>query len=330
MTVHIATPATGAPRLRRSNLAVPGSSRRMIDKAKSLRADQIFIDLEDGCAAGAKAAARLTAVEALTEGGFGTQIRAVRVNGWQSAWTYQDVAAIVEGAGQDVDGLVLPKVTSPDHVVALDLLLTQLERANGLPVGRIGLEVQIECAKGLLAAERIAAASPRIESVIFGSTDFMASVQMRCLRVGDQPAGYGGDAYHHALMTILVAARAHGRQAIDGPFLSVHNRDGFAQAAARSSALGYDGIWVVHPDQVAMANELFSPTQEDYDHAENILDAYDWCSSEAGGSRGAVMLGDEVIDAACRQLALVTASKGRASGLLRGRIWSPPIGSPIG
>jgi citrate lyase subunit beta/citryl-CoA lyase len=312
-------------RPRRSILAVPGSSPKMIDKARTLPVDEVFLDLEDAVAPAAKANARATVVAALTEGGWGNRLRAVRVNDWTTPWTYRDVVDVVEGAGVHLDCLMLPKVQSADQIVALALLLTQIERAAGLDVGRIGIEAQIENARGLLAADAIAAASPRLETLIFGPADFMASIAMKTLVVGEQPPGYDvGDAYHHILMSILLAARAHDKQAIDGPYLAIRDVDGFRRAARRSAALGFDGKWVLHPGQVDAANEVFSPRQEDYDQAEDILDAYAWYTSEAGGARGAAMLGDEMIDEASRKMAVGVAGKGRAAGMTRSHVWTPP------
>ena len=170
----------------------------------------------------------------------------------------------------------------------------------------------------------IAAASPRLETIVFGPADFMASINMKSLVVGEQPPGYPADAYHYILMRLLIAARAHNLQAIDGPYLQVRNADGYREVARRAAALGFDGKWVLHPDQIATANEIFSPSQEDYDHAEMILDAYDWCTSEAGGAKGSAMLGDEMIDEASRTMALVVAAKGRAAGLPRTSAFEPP------
>jgi len=177
---------------------------------------------------------------------------------------------------------------------------------------------------GLVNVEAIAASSPRLETIIFGPADFMASIGMRSLVVGEQPPGYPADAYHYILMRILVAARARNLQPIDGPYLQVRNADGFRAAARRAAALGFDGKWVLHPDQIAAANEIFSPSQEDYDHAELILDAYDWSISAEGGGRGAAMLGDEMIDEASRKMALVVAAKGRAAGMARTTSFQPP------
>jgi citrate lyase subunit beta/citryl-CoA lyase len=313
------------PRSRRSNLAVPGSSLKMIDKARTLPVDQVFLDLEDACAPLAKPQARKNIVAALNEGGFDGKVRVVRVNDWTTPWTYRDVVDVVEGAGQNLDCILLPKVASADQVVALDLLLSQIEAAMGYQAGRIGIEVQIESPQGLIAVDAIAKASPRVETLIFGPVDFMASINMKSLVAGEQPPGYDvGDAYHHILMSILIAARANGKQAIDGPYLAIRDVDGFRRAAARTSALGFDGKWVLHPGQIEAANEAYSPRQADYDHAELILDAYAYYTSAEGGAKGAAMLGDEMIDEASRKMALVISAKGRAAGLRRTQAFTPP------
>ncbi len=312
-------------RPRRTCLSVPGSSPKMIEKAKSLPADQVFLDLEDSVAPDAKAAARTRVGAALAGPGWSGQLRGVRVNDWTTPWTYLDVIEVVSAAGPHLDVIVLPKVAEAGHVHALDLLLTQLERGLGLPPGRIGVDAQIEDARGLIDIAAIARA-PRVQALVLGPADLIASLNMRTLEVGEQPEGYDvGDAYHHALMTILVAARANGLAAVDGPFLRVHDEPAFRRVAGRSAALGYDGKWVVHPDQIVAGNEIFTPSQGDYDRAELILEAYDWHTSGAGGARGAVMLGDEMIDEASRKMALVVAGKGRAAGLRRGpRRFVPP------
>jgi len=318
-------PTSRPLRSRRSNLAVPGSSTKMLDKARGLAADQVFLDIEDAVAPLAKPEARKNIVAALNEGGWEGKVRTVRVNDWTTQWTYADVVEVVEGAGANLDCIMLPKVQTAEQVVALDLLLTQIEKSTGLDVGRIGIEAQIENALGLTNVNAIAAASPRVETIIFGPADFMASINMKSLVVGEQPQGYDvGDAYHHILMSILMAARAYDKQAIDGPYLQIRDVDGFRRVAGRAAALGFDGKWVLHPGQLDAANEVFSPLQEDYDHAENILDAYDFYTSEAGGKRGAVMLGDEMIDEASRKMAVVIAGKGRAAGMSRTSAFEPP------
>ncbi|WP_063037443.1 HpcH/HpaI aldolase/citrate lyase family protein [Nocardia grenadensis] len=310
---------------RRSVLAVPGSNPKMIAKAKGLPVDEVFLDLEDAVAPEAKAAARANIVAALNDSGWGGQLRVVRVNDWTTQWTYADVISVVDGAGTALDAILLPKVTDGGQVRALDLLLSQLERANGIEPGRIGIEPQIENALGLRNIDEIATASLRVQTLVFGPADFMASINMRTLVVGEQPEGYDtGDAYHHILMTILLTARAHGLQAIDGPYLQIRDIDGFRRAAGRTAALGFDGKWVLHPSQVDAANEIFSPRQADYDHAELILEAYAYHTSTAGGARGAVMLGDEMIDEASAKMAVVIAEKGRAAGMQRTTTFTPP------
>jgi citrate lyase subunit beta / citryl-CoA lyase len=289
----------------------------MIEKAKRLPADEVFLDLEDAVAPDAKAEARTRVAAGLAEPGWAGQLRGVRVNDWTTPWTHADVIEVVATAGEHLDLVVLPKVNDVSHVQALDLLLTQLETTHGLPVGRIGIEAQIETAKGLTNVDAIAA-GPRVHALVLGPADMMASLNTRTLVVGEQPDGYDvGDAYHHVLMRILVAARTHGVNAIDGPYLKVRDVEAFRRVAGRSAALGYDGKWVLHPDQIAAGNEIFSPRQSDYDRAELILDAYEWHTSRAGGARGAVMLGDEMIDEASRKMALVIAAKGRAAGMAR-------------
>jgi len=282
-------------RPRRSCLAVPGSSRKMLDNARILPVDQVFLDLEDAVAPLAKADARANVIAALREGGWGERIRAVRVNDATTPWAYRDVI----------------------EVAWLDLTLTQLERALGLAVGAIGIEAQIENAQGVVAVDAIAASSPRLETIIFGPADFMASIGVPSLQVGALRPDYPGDPFHHVLMRLLLAARAHDRQVIDGPYLQVQDVDGFRAAARRSAALGYDGKWVLHPVQIDAANEVYAPSQADYDRAEQILAAYEHATSDAGGRIGAVMLGDDMIDEASRTMALGIAAKGRAAGLHR-------------
>jgi citrate lyase subunit beta / citryl-CoA lyase len=311
----------GTPRPRRSCLAVPGSSVKMLGKAQGLPADQVFLDLEDAVAPGAKEEARKNVVAALNDGDWGGRTRVVRVNDLTTRWTYRDVVEVVEGAGQSLDCVMLPKVQDAAQVQWLDLLLTQIEATLGFE-RRIGIEAQIENARGLVEIDAIAQASPRLETLIFGPADFMASVGMPSLVVGALPPHYPGDPFHYVLARILMAARANDLQAIDGPFLQVKDVDGFREVARRSAALGFDGKWVLHPGQIEAANEVYAPTQEDYDHAELILDAYRYYTEEE--LLGAVMLGDEMIDEASRKMALVVAGKGRAAGLQRTQAFTPP------
>jgi citrate lyase subunit beta/citryl-CoA lyase len=303
---------------------VPGSNPRFLEKAKGLPADQVFLDLEDACAPLAKPGARKNIVAALNEGGWGERIRVVRVNDWTTEWTYRDVIEVVEGAGENLDAIMLPKVADAAQVRALDMLLLQIEKTVGLAEGRIGIEAQIETAQGLINVNEIASASPRIETIVFGPADFMANINMKSLVVGALHPDYPGDPFHYILMQILMAARARGVQAIDGPFLQVRDVEAFREVAKRSAMLGFDGKWVLHPGQIDAANEIYAPSQEDYEHAELILDAYEHATSEAGGKKGSAMLGDEMIDEASRKMALVVAAKGRAAGMTRQQSFTPP------
>ncbi len=294
-----------------------------MEKARGLPADEVFLDLEDAVAPAAKADARTQVTEAL-RADWGTKIMAVRVNDTSTAWAYRDVVEIVEQAGDRLDVIVLPKVRGPRDIAWLDLLLGQIELAVGLEPGTIGIEAQIEDAAGLALVDEIAAASARLEALVFGPADFMASLGMRSLTVGAQPAGYaGGDAFHYAHLRILVAARAHGLQAIDGPFAAIEDVAGLQRSAASAAALGYDGKWVIHPGQIDTVNAEFSPSQADYDRAELLLEAYDYYTERG---RGAATLDGEMIDEASRKLALTAVARGRAAGLSRTSRFEPPAG----
>lgn len=318
---------TRGNRARRTCLSVPGSSPRFLDKAQGLNADHVLLDLEDAVAPEVKEQARVNVATALETGDWAGKVRAVRVNGATTRWAFRDVIDVVERAGRHLDTIILPKVTGPDQVTWLDLLLGQIEQAAGLPPGRIGIEAQIEDARGLAAVEEIAASSARLEALVFGPADFMASLGMRSLEIGVQPPGYaGGDAFHYPLLRILVAARAHGLQAIDGPFAAVGDAEGLRRSATSAAALGYDGKWVIHPGQIEIVNEAFSPSQAEYDRAELILEAYEYYTSVQ--NRGAVTLDGEMIDEASRKLALVAAARGRAAGMTRASRFQPPGETP--
>ncbi len=285
--------------------------------------DEVFLDLEDAVAPAEKEQSRTAVARALRDGGWGSKIRAVRVNDASTRWAYRDVVDLVEHAGQHLDAIVLPKVGAAADLNWLDVLLNQVEQAAGLPVGRIAIEAQIEDARGLAAVDVIAAASPRLEALVFGPADFMASMGMRSLTVGAPPDGYAsGDAFHYAHMRILVAARANGLQAIDGPFAAIRDLDGLRVSAASAAAIGFDGKWVLHPGQVDVVNTAFSPSQADYDRAELIIEAYEYYTTVE--RRGAAMLDGEMIDEASRKMAQVAAARGRAAGLPRTRRFEPP------
>ena len=299
---------------RRTCLSVPASSERFISKARDLGVDEVMLDLEDSVAPSEKSSARSLAVDALKAGGWSGAV-ALRVNDATTPWAYQDVIAAVTGAPGAVDSLILPKVSSPSHVIWLDTLLTQVELSAGVPAGKTRIEAQIEDASGLLQVDSIAASSPRLASLIFGPGDFMASVGMRSVTVGGQPDGYPYDAHHYTLMKILVAARANGLQAIDGPYGRIKDLDGLRAVTASVAALGFDGKWVLHPGQVAIVNSAFTPDAEEYARAVRILSAYDQATSADG--RGAVMLDDEMIDEASRKMAQRVVALGEAAGLLQ-------------
>ncbi len=294
----------------------------MIDKAQTLPADQIFLDLEDSVAPVAKPAARANIVAALNDGNWAGKTRVVRVNDADTKWAHQDVLEVVRGAGANLDCVMLPKVEKVAHIHWLDVLLSQIEREKGLPEGDIGIEAQIEGPAGLSEIEAIATATPRIETLIFGPGDFMAAMKMPALTIG-APGTSGFDPFDTVLMTIVMTARKHGLQAIDGPYALIKDTDGYRASAERAAAYGYDGKWVLHPAQLDIANEVFAPTQKDYDKAELILEAYAHYTSESGGGRGAVMLVDEMIDEASRKLALVTAERGRLLNMTRTTRFTP-------
>ena len=302
-----------AARLRRSCLAVPGSSTKMLAKAQGLPADQVFLDLEDSVAPDAKEEARDHVIQALREGDWGTKTKVVRVNDCTTAWTFRDVISIVESAGDHLDCLMIPKTQNAGHVAFVDRLITQIEMEKGWQVGRIGLEIQIEDAAGLVNVKEILAASPRVEALIFGPGDMAAALGMPSLTVGELQPHYPGDHWHWILFTILVQARNAGVQAIDGPYASISDLDGFTEIARRSRTIGFDGKWVLHPNQIHVANQSFSESQEDYERAVDILEAFEIAVAVEG--RGAVLFGDEMIDEASRKLALVTANKGKREGL---------------
>jgi citrate lyase subunit beta/citryl-CoA lyase len=300
---------------RRSCLSVPASSEKMLGKAPGLPADMVFLDLEDSVAPLEKESARAKAVDAIKNQDWGEKILCIRVNAWDTKWTYGDVIEIVGNAGERLEEVMLPKVQSAAEVVAMDLLLTQVEKNSGLPVGHIGIEAQIETARGLINVEEICAASPRLETIILGPVDFSASMEMPSLSGGLQIPEYPGDYFHYPFMKILMAGRANGLQVIDGPYVKVRDPEGFRDFCTRTQILGYDGKWALHPDQVAILNEVFSPTQEQFDKAWAVLDAYK--EATEGDRKGAVMFGDEMIDEASRKVAVKVVTRGERAGLHR-------------
>jgi citrate lyase subunit beta/citryl-CoA lyase len=303
-------------RPRRSCLSVPGSSPKMLSKAPGLPADEVFMDLEDSVAPLAKEEARANIVQALKEGDWSGKTVVVRVNGVYTKWCYRDVIEIVENAGQFLDCVMIPKVEYATDVVFVAELLRQIEETTGLDK-RIGLEVQIETATGVTNIDLIAAASDRTETLIFGPADMSASLGLPALTAGLGMPNYPGDHWHYILSRILVAARNAGLQAIDGPYLVIKDLDGFREMALRARALGYDGKWALHPGQIDVLNEVFAPTQDEFDKAEAILEAYEHATGVE--LKGAVMFGTEMIDEASRKMAEQLRARGRAAGMTRQR-----------
>ncbi len=302
---------------RRSCFSTPGSNERFLQKAPSVPADMSFLDLEDSVAPVEKEAARAKVASAIRDQEWDERVLCVRVNAWDTPWTYGDVIEVVQNAGERLDEIMLPKVQSAAQVVALDLLLTQLEKTNGLPHRHVGIEAQIETTRGLIAVDDICAASDRLEAIIFGPSDFAASMEMPVLTAGVQIPEYPGDHFNYVFSRILMAGRANGLQVIDGPYLKVKDIDGLRDFAKRTRILGYDGKWALTPDQVTALNDVYSATQEQFDRAWDILDAYEKATESEG--RGAVMFGDEMIDEASRKMAMKFVSRGERAGLRRSK-----------
>jgi citrate lyase subunit beta/citryl-CoA lyase len=286
----------------------------MLSKASALPADEVFMDLEDSVAPGAKEEARQNIIAALKEGDWTGKTVVVRVNGVYTRWCADDVREVVEGAGDVIDCIMVPKVEFGSDVSFVDNLLRMLEDNLGM-TKRIGIEAQIETATGLTNIDEIAGASARTETLIFGPADMSASLGLPTVTAGLPMPGYPGDHWHHVLMQILIAARHQGLQVIDGPYLVIKDLDGFRDMAMRSRALGYDGKWALHPGQIDVLNEVFTPTQDEFDKAEAILEAYAHATDVE--MKGAVMFGTEMIDEASRKMAEQLSQRGRAAGMAR-------------
>jgi citrate lyase subunit beta / citryl-CoA lyase len=287
------------PRARRAELATPASSEKMCEKAARSGADLVFLDLEDACAPSAKESARGIAVAALTGCDWGRTVRAVRVNGLDTPWCHGDIIEVVTGAQQSLDVLIVPKARTARDVWWVDVLLTQLEAKLGLTT-RIGLEVLIEEAEGLLHAGEIARASDRLEAIIFGAGDLSASLRARVDGNFDPVSEYPGDFWHFARVQVLAAARSAGIDAIDAPYPAYKDPEGYRQAAVHASLLGFDGKWAIHPDQIAIAHEVFAPTAQEIADARLSMQTYR--SAEADGV-GAIGQEGKLVDAAHMRLA---------------------------
>ena len=300
---------------RRSCLSVPAASDKMIAKAATLAADMIFLDLEDSVVPAEKPAARVRAAAALRDVDWHDKVVGVRVNAWDSPFTVDDLVAVVTGSNARLDIVMVPKVQSPGEVEAIGLMLNQLEQSAGLAPGQIGVEIQIESARGLVDVERICAASPRLEAVHFGPGDMAASLEMPVISGGGPADGYPGDQFHYVFTRILVAARANGLQALDGPYFRIKDLDGLRDYSQRARVLGFDGKWALHPDQLPVINELFSPTTEQFERACALLDAYERATADDG--RGAVWFEGEMIDEASRKMAAKFVARGERAGFVR-------------
>ncbi|MEC9448814.1 MAG: CoA ester lyase [Actinomycetota bacterium] len=293
--------APARQRLQRSELAVPGSNPALFEKAAASDVDYVFLDLEDAVAPGDKIQARLNVIEGLRDidwRGLGKTI-SVRINGIDTHYMYRDVVDVVEQAGEHLDTILIPKVGVAADVYMVDAMVSQIEEACGL-TERIGIEALIETTLGMVNVEAIAVSSPRLEAMHFGVADYAASCRARTTNIGGLNPDYPGDQWHQALSRMLVACRAYGLRPIDGPFGDFNDPDGYVDGARRAAALGYEGKWAIHPSQVVLANEVFSPPAAEVDRARRILAALDEAAAEG---RGAAQLDGRMIDAASARMA---------------------------
>jgi len=308
------------PRLNRSELAVPGSNPRFLEKAAAGKADVVFLDLEDAVAPDDKEQARKNIIEALNDLDWSGKTVSVRINGLDTHYMYRDVVDVVEQAGANLDLIMIPKAGTASDIYALDMLVTQIETAMGFKK-RIGFEMIIETALGMSNVDEIAAASPRNESLHFGVADYAASTKARTTVIGGPNADYGvltdadtdgnreyhwGDMWHYAVARMVVAARAHGLRPIDGPFGDFSDPDGYAAQAKRSAVLGCEGKWAIHPSQIDLANNLFTPSDAEVNQARRILEAMEQAQKEG---QGAVALDGRLIDIASIKQAEVMIKK---------------------
>ena len=301
-------------RLHRSELAVPGSNKRMLEKAPDAGADVVFLDLEDAVAPDDKAQARANIIEALTTYDWSRCAVSIRMNGLDTHYAYRDLVDIVEACGDKLDTILIPKVGSAADVYFVATLLSQIEAYKGYP--QMNIHVLIETAMGMANVEEIARACPeRMEALVFGVADYAASVRARTTQIGGANADYGmltdpdergerlyhwGDQWHYAISRMAAACRAHGLRPIDGPFGDFGDPEGYKVAARRAAALGCEGKWAIHPSQVALANEVFTPTASEVDRARRILVEMERAAKEG---KGAVSLDGRLIDAASIRMA---------------------------
>jgi malyl-CoA/(S)-citramalyl-CoA lyase len=288
-------------RLQRSELAVPGSNPSMIDRAAESPADYVFLDLEDAVAPPDKEQARRNVIAALNDIDWRARGKtvSVRINGLDTHYMYRDVVDVMEQAGDRLDTILVPKVGVPADLYMVEALVNQVEMAKGFTT-RVGLEALIETALGMSNVEAIAAFPGRLEALHFGVADYAASCKARTVSIGGLNPNYPGDQWHFALSRMTVACRAYGLRAIDGPFGDFSDPEGYRNAARRAAALGIEGKWAIHPSQIALANEEFSPPEKEVERARRILQALS--EAEAQG-RGAASLDGKMIDAASARMA---------------------------
>lgn len=296
------TQATPAPtRLQRSELAVPGSNPALFEKALNSAVDYVFLDLEDAVAPGDKEQARVNVIQALLDldwRGAGKTI-SVRINGLDTHYMYRDVVDLMEQAGDRLDTILIPKVGVPSDVYMVEAMVSQIEQGKGFET-RVGLEALIETALGMANVEAIAAYGGRLEALHFGVADYAASNRARTVNIGGLNPDYPGDQWHFALSRMTVACRAYGLRAIDGPFGDFKDPDAYRAAARRAAALGIEGKWAIHPSQIELANEIFSPPEAEVDRARRILEELEIAAAEG---RGAAAVDGKMIDAASARMA---------------------------
>jgi len=288
-------------RLQRSELAVPGSNPTMIEKAAESDVDYIFLDLEDAVAPPDKVQARSNIIQALNDIDWKAKGKtmSIRINGLDTHYMYRDVVEIVEQAGQHLDTILVPKVGVPGDLYAVETMVSQIETAMGF-THKIGLEALIETALGMANVETIAATPGRLEALHFGVADYAASNRARTVVIGGLNPDYPGDQWHFALSRMTVACRAFGLRAIDGPFGDFNDPDGYILSAKRAAALGIEGKWAIHPSQIALANEVFSPPEAEVTRAQRIIEELKKAAAEG---RGAASLDGKMIDAASERMA---------------------------
>ncbi len=297
------------PRPRRTALIVPGAEQRMLSKACDLPADQLVLDLEDSVVAERKHSARSEVADWLSSAESRALTRSVRVNSVSSGLTLRDLTAIVPHTGGRLDTVVVPKVSDAGQLAFVDHALTHLEMAADLEAGRIGIEVQLEDASGILELPQIVEVTPRLEVLTYGPGDLAVSLGLPTFTIGGMHPTYPGDHWHHLHMTLLLHARRHGLQAIAGPFVDIRDLDTFEALCQRARGLGFEGTWALHPAQLEVANRCYSLSPSEVKHACDVVAAYDRAQEEG---RGAVLLGTEMIDEATYRQALAVAARGAA------------------